>query len=201
MKKNKNYKKIEIIFSGFGGQGILFAGNLFALAGVLAGYHATFLPVYGPEMRGGTCNCTTIISQHEIASPVVKEPDVLVLLNLPSYFKFMPRLKKNGIAILNLDLISEEVLREDASRYSAARFIRIPMNSLSESVGYPQLANMIAVGALWAVLKPFDKKYLEKALKEMLKEGKEHLFTPNVEALNSGIQYLANLSTPLRLSR
>ena len=201
MKKNKNYKKIEIIFSGFGGQGILFAGNLFALAGVLAGYHATFLPVYGPEMRGGTCNCTTIISQHEIASPVVKEPDVLVLLNLPSYFKFMPRLKKNGIAILNLDLISEEVLREDASRYSAARFIRIPMNSLSESVGYPQLANMIAVGALWAVLKPFDKKYLERALKEMLKEGKEHLFAPNVEALNSGIQYLANLSTPLRLRR
>ncbi len=194
MKKAKNYK-IEIIFSGFGGQGILFAGNLFALAGVLAGYHATFLPVYGPEMRGGTCNCTTIISQTEIASPVVKEPDVLVLLNLPSYLKFMPRLKRKGIAILNSDLIPERMIFEDTKFNIGKRFIIIPMNSLSENTGYPQLANMVAVGALWATLKPFDKKYVEKALKEMLKGGKEHFLTPNLEAFNSGIEFLTKVKT------
>ncbi len=192
MKGAKNFK-IEIIFSGFGGQGILFAGNLFALAGVLAGYHATFLPVYGPEMRGGTCNCTTILSQTEIASPVVKEPDVLVLLNLPSYLKFIPRLKRKGIAILNSDLIPEEVILKDERLNQGKRLIKVPMNSLSENIGYPQLANMVAVGALWTILKPFDKKYVEEALKEMLKGGKERLLAPNLEAFNSGINYLANL--------
>jgi 2-oxoglutarate ferredoxin oxidoreductase subunit gamma len=194
MNKAKNYK-IEIIFSGFGGQGILFAGNLFALAGVLAGYHATFLPVYGPEMRGGTCNCTTIISQTEIASPVVKEPDVLVLLNLPSYLKFMPRLKKKGLAILNLDLIPEEVILKDDKLYQGKRLLKIPMNSLSENIGYPQLANMVAVGALWATLKPFDKKYIEEALKEMLKGGKERFLAPNLQAFNSGIEFVVKEKT------
>jgi len=194
MKNAKNFK-IEIIFSGFGGQGILFAGNLFALAGVLAGYHATFLPVYGPEMRGGTCNCTTIISQTEIASPVVKEPDVLVLLNLPSYLKFMSRLKKKGLALLNSDLIPEEVILKDDKLNQGKRILKIPMNSLSENIGYPQLANIVAVGALWATLKAFEKKYIEEALKKMLKGGKERFLAPNLEAFKAGVEFVVKKKT------
>ncbi len=192
----KSSLKLEIIFSGFGGQGILFAGNFFALAGILAGYQATFLPVYGPEMRGGTCNCTTIISTSEIASPVVKEPNVLVLLNLPSYQKFIPHLQRGGVAFLNSDLIPEDRIQEDQNLYLRRKFVALPMTSLAEKIGYPLLANMVAVGALLAFFKPFPPKILELALRRMLKGDKEKFLEVNRKALAEGIRYIESQGLP-----
>ena len=108
--------KLEMILSGFGGQGILFAGNLLAYCAMIADYRVTYLPVYGPEMRGGTCNCTVIISSEEIASPLVSNPSFLLIMNMPSFNKFVPRLKKGGKAIINSDLVNPEEIK-DITKY------------------------------------------------------------------------------------
>jgi len=180
--------RIEVILSGFGGQGILFAGNLLALCGMYEGYQVSFLPVYGPEMRGGTCHCTVIISEREIASPLVLEPGYLIIFNLPSFLKFMPRLKKGGLALVNEDLVKREEIENFEEQSLGKRLYFLPFNTLAEKVGAPQAVNMVALGAFNGLLEIFPERIFVRALKEMLGKGKAHLFEPNLKAYQEGFK-------------
>lgn len=188
--KNKNNLKIELIIAGFGGQGVLFAGNLIAYASMLANYHVTYLPVYGPEMRGGTCNCTVIISDQPISSPLVLNPSFLIVLNLPSFLKFIPRLKKNGIAIINSDLVKSETIKDLETLKRRYKLYFIPTNTLAEKLNAPLLANMCAVGAFYQISKLFSIKDVENALRETLEEKKLKFFEPNLKAFKLGANYI-----------
>ncbi len=183
--------RIDLIVSGFGGQGVLFAGNLIALTAMHSGYNVTYLPVYGPEMRGGTCNCTVIISDSSIASPLVSSPNFLVIMNYPSFLKFVPRIKKNGRVLVNSDLVSEKDVSEIIKDKKGVKFYFVPVNSLAEKLGTPNLANLCAVGAFYEITKIFEKKYFEEGLKEILSKGKAHLFEPNVKAFEAGRTYIS----------
>ncbi len=182
--------KLEVILSGFGGQGILFAGNLLAQAGMVAGYNVSYLPVYGPEMRGGTCNCTVIISDKEIASPLVKNPSFLIIMNYPSLVKFLPRLKKKGRAIINSDLVSEENVGNLETLKRKYGLYLVPVNSLAESINMPFLANLCMIGAFYKITGLFSKEQFKKALKGILGEKKAHLFEPNLKAFELGAEYI-----------
>lgn len=185
--------RFEVILSGFGGQGILFAGNLLALAGMYQGYQVSFLPVYGPEMRGGTCHCTVIISDREISSPLVKEPSYLIILNLPSFFKFIPRLKSGGLAIVNSDLVERRETEEFHNLTMDKKILWLPLSSLAEQAGSPLALNMCAIGAFNGLLKLFSEKIFKKALREMLGKDKAHLFEVNLRAYLKGKSAIKNL--------
>ncbi len=187
--------RLEIILSGFGGQGILFAGNLLALCGMYEGYQVSFLPVYGPEMRGGTCHCTVIISEKEIASPLVFEPGYLIILNLPSFIKFMPRLKKGGLALVNSDLVKKEEIKNFEELVRGKRIISLPLNTLAEEVGAPQALNMCALGAFNGLLELFPEKIFKKALREMLGSEKARFFEPNLKAYLKGYEEVKKLQS------
>ncbi|RKX58572.1 MAG: 2-oxoacid:ferredoxin oxidoreductase subunit gamma [Thermodesulfobacteriota bacterium] len=182
--------KLEIILSGFGGQGILFAGNLLAYAGMLANYNVTYLPIYGPEMRGGTCNCTVIISKKEIASPVVFSPSFLIIMNYPSYEKFIPRLKNGGIAIINSDLVPLKNIKNLKILQKKYKLYFIPVDTLAESIKVPFLGNICAVGAFYQITKIFNEKQLKSALKTVLGEKKKHLLNSNLKAFYLGAKYI-----------
>ena len=132
----------EVILSGFGGQGIMFAGQVLTYAAMDAGKDVTWIPSYGPEMRGGTANCTVVIADEEIGSPVVKNPDVALVMNLPSLDKYEPLVKEGGMLIINASMVDRQATRKDIS------VINIPCNTMAEEMGNSKLANMVAVGAL-----------------------------------------------------
>mgnify|MGYP001773300680 CR=1 FL=1 len=180
--------RLEIILSGFGGQGVLFAGNLLALAGMYQGYHVSFLPVYGPEMRGGTCHCTVILSDKEIASPLVFEPGYLVILNLPSFLKFIPRLKRRGLAIVNGDLVRAKEIENYSELIKGKQIISLSLNSMAEEVGSPMSLNLCALGAFNGLLEIIPERIFKRALKDMLGQGKAHLFEPNLRAYLRGFK-------------
>ncbi len=182
--------RIELIISGFGGQGILFAGNLIALSAMKEGHQVTYLPVYGPEMRGGTCNCTIIISQNEIASPLVYHPSFLIIMNYPSFLKFMPNLKKGGSSIINSDLVKPEEIKNLQILQKKYKLYFVPVNSLAETINAPMLANLCALGAFYQITKIFNLKNFKEALKETLGSERSHLFEPNLKAFNLGAKYI-----------
>lgn len=188
--KTKNDLKIELIIAGFGGQGVLFAGNLIAYASMLANYHVSYLPVYGPEMRGGTCNCTVIISNKPISSPLVLNPSFLIILNMPSFLKFIPRLKKHGIAIINSDLVKPEMIENLEVFKKKHKLYFVPVNTLAEKLKATFLANMCAVGAFYQISRLFTKEHLENALRETLEERKIKFFEPNLKAFELGANYI-----------
>jgi 2-oxoglutarate ferredoxin oxidoreductase subunit gamma len=130
----------EVIIAGFGGQGVVKAGILLANTAMLEKKHCTFFPSYGPEMRGGTANCSVIISTEEIASPIINQPDTIIVMNEPSLIKFEPKLKKGGILIYNSSLISTPPSRKDV------KIIPIPANKIAEEVGTSKCANMVMIG-------------------------------------------------------
>ena len=132
----------EIIFAGFGGQGVILAGKILALAGMSEDKYVSHIPSYGAEMRGGTANCSVIVSDDEVASPVIEHPDVVVALNLPSMVKFEPMLKKGGLLIYNSSLINEKPQRTDI------RTIALPANELAEKCNNARGANMVVLGCL-----------------------------------------------------
>ncbi len=182
--------RIELIISGFGGQGILFAGNLIALSAMMEGHQVTYLPVYGPEMRGGTCNCTVIISQNEIASPLIYHPSFLIIMNYPSFLKFMPNLKKGGSAIINSDLVKPKEIEDLQTLQKKYRLYFIPATSLAETINAPLLANLCVLGAFYQITKIFKLKNFKKALRESLGSEKADLFEPNLKAFKLGAKYI-----------
>ena len=181
MKKNNKCSE-EIFCAGFGGQGIIFMGKLFAAAGLSAGRNVTWMPSYGAEVRGGTAYSMVKISNKEIASPVITRPDVLIVMNEPSLIKYHDKLKEEGVLVSNKSLISESPKRNSAR---GIRIVNVPMTDLATKLGNVKCANMIAVGALIKRSKMITLRNVMTALKEAFK-GKEELFLLNKKAVEMG---------------
>ena len=172
----------EIVIAGFGGQGVLFGGQVVAYAAMDAGKEVTWIPSYGPEMRGGTANCTVVIADDEIGSPLVKNPPLAIALNLPSFDKYEEGLAPGGTLIVNQSMVDRVAKREDIS------VILVPCNEIAEEIGDKKLLNMVAVGALLTVLPEITLKDVEKALEGHLPARHKHLLPKNFEALNRGFE-------------
>ena len=173
----------EIILAGFGGQGILFAGQLLAYAAMDAGMEVTWIPSYGPEMRGGTANCTVIIADEEIGSPTVRNPKAALVFNLPSFDKYEPLIVPGGVIIANHSLVDRSFERDDLNR------VMIPANEIAEELGNKRLTNMVMLGAMLARLQVLSIEALEKALEDHLPERHRHLLDLNCQALRRGVQF------------
>ncbi|MGC8857059.1 MAG: 2-oxoacid:acceptor oxidoreductase family protein [Anaerolineae bacterium] len=172
----------EIIIAGFGGQGVLFAGQVLAYAAMDAGKEVTWIPSYGPEMRGGTANCTVIIADEEIGSPLVKHPPLAIALNLPSFDKYEELLAPGGTLVVNQSMVDRGAKRTDI------HVIFLPCNEIAEEIGDRKLLNMVAVGALLTALPELTLKDVEKALEAHLPERHKHLLPKNYEALKRGYE-------------
>ena len=186
MGRNKKIKKLktkkhceEMLFAGFGGQGIMFMGKLLAQAGLLAGKYVTWMPSYGAEVRGGTAYSMTKVSDQEIANAIVTNPDILVVMNRPSLLKYEPRLREGGILISNKSLIGDVVKKKGVIT------INIPMTEIASKLGNTRCANMIALGVLAKRSKMISLRNTMRALKDVLK-NKEELFLVNKKALEKG---------------
>ncbi|HNZ12859.1 MAG TPA: 2-oxoacid:acceptor oxidoreductase family protein [Anaerolineaceae bacterium] len=172
----------EIIFSGFGGQGVLFAGQLLSYAAMDNDLEVTWIPSYGPEMRGGTANCTVVIADEEIGSPLVRHPNAAVAMNLPSLDKYESVIKPGGVLVVNSSMINRPVKRTDIV------VVMVPANEIAERLGDKRMTNMVLMGALLANLKVLPLEALEKALQEHL-PARHHRFLPlNYQALREGAQ-------------
>ena len=174
----------EIIFSGFGGQGIMFAGQLVAYTAMDAGFEVTWIPSYGPEMRGGTANCTVIISDEQIGSPSVRNPKAALVFNLPSYDKYINLVSPGGVFITNSSLIDRTPQRKDIVE------VFIPANDIAESMGNKRLANMIMIGALVQKLPILTIEQLTNALNDHIPEKRRNLIELNCRALREGFVYI-----------
>ena len=172
----------EIIIAGFGGQGVLFGGQVITYAAMDAGKEVTWIPSYGPEMRGGTANCTVIIADDEIGSPLVKNPPLAIALNLPSFDKYEELLAPGGTLIVNQSMVDRGAKRTDIN------VILVPCNEIAEELGDKKLMNMVAVGALLTALPEITIKDVEKALEGHLPARHKHLLPKNYEALKRGFE-------------
>ncbi|MBE0680354.1 MAG: 2-oxoacid:acceptor oxidoreductase family protein [Anaerolineales bacterium] len=170
----------EIIIAGFGGQGVLFAGQVLAYAAMDTGKDVTWIPSYGPEMRGGTANCTVVIADREIGSPLVKNPPLAIALNLPSFDKYEEALAPAGTLIVNQSMVDRQARRADIHA------IFVPCNEIAEEIGDKKLMNMVAVGAMLTALPEIKIEDLEKALEAHLPTRHKHLLPKNYEALKRG---------------
>lgn len=171
----------EIIIAGFGGQGVILSGKLLCVAAMREGKKVTHIPSYGAEMRGGTANCSIIISDEEVASPVVDHPTACVVLNTPSMIKFEPMLKKGGLLIYNKSLITVKPKRSDITA------IGIDANAISAALGSLKAANMAAIGLLLK-LKPIlaSLDSVKKALDEVISERNRKFNPMNISAIEAG---------------
>ena len=172
-------KTTEILFAGFGGQGIMFMGKLIAQAGMNLRRSVTWMPAYGAEVRGGTAYSVTKISDREIANPAISHPDILVAMNEQSLIKYQGRLKAKGILILNKSMITIKPSRKDVKAVS------IPMTEIASKLGSVRSANMIAIGALVKHSKLFPLRAVTAALKEMMAD-KEDVYQINKKAIEKG---------------
>ncbi|GAB4462064.1 MAG: 2-oxoacid:acceptor oxidoreductase family protein [Anaerolineales bacterium] len=172
----------EIIIAGFGGQGVLFGGQVLAYAAMDTGKQVTWIPSYGPEMRGGTANCTVIIADEEIGSPLVQHPPLAIALNLPSFDKYEELLAPGGTLVVNQSMVDRGAKRTDI------HVIFVPCNEIAEEIGDRKLLNMVAVGALLTALPELTLKDIEKALEAHLPERHKHLLPKNYEALKRGYE-------------
>jgi 2-oxoglutarate ferredoxin oxidoreductase subunit gamma len=172
----------SVIIAGFGGQGVILAGKILAQAGMDHGLGVTWLPSYGPEMRGGTANCTVVLSEEgEVGSPIVDEPTALVAMNLPSLEKFEPTVAEGGTIIVNSSLIDREVERADVSAFS------IRLNDLGKKAGSLRAINMVALGAYVKATGIIPLAAVKAAMREMLENsGKEKFIPLNEQALEEG---------------
>jgi 2-oxoglutarate ferredoxin oxidoreductase subunit gamma len=174
----------EIIFSGFGGQGALFAGQLMTYAGMNAGWQVTWIPSYGPEMRGGTAHCTVIISDQPIGSPIIRNPTIAVALNPESVDKYRPLVKPGGLLVINSTLVQYPVVRDDIS------IVAVPANDLAAELGNVKIANVVLVGAMLAERPVVSLRAVEMVLNERLDGAKRRFVEPNVRALYRGAAYI-----------
>lgn len=173
----------EIIISGFGGQGVLFAGQLLAYAGLAEGKHVTWIPSYGPEMRGGTAHCTVIISDAEIGSPLVRDPTAALVLNPPSMTRYAPRVKPNGVLVRDSTLVTQSADRSDI------REIALPAKDIAAELGFQQIANVVMLGALIGATKVVKLETVEKVLEEHIGARHREALEPNKHALRRGADY------------
>jgi 2-oxoglutarate ferredoxin oxidoreductase subunit gamma len=170
----------RVIMAGFGGQGVVLMGTLLSYSAMVDGKHTTFFPSYGAEMRGGTANCSVVVSDDEISSPVVNQPDCVVAMNIASLDKFESRVRPGGLIFVNSSLVKREVARDDVEE------VRIPANDIAEELGSSRAANMVMLGG---VIKKTGAVQLDSAvhsLKNVLSERAMALLDVNKEALRRG---------------
>lgn len=176
----------EILLAGFGGQGVMSMGQLLAYAGMIEDKHVSWIPSYGPEMRGGTANCSVVLSDSPISSPVISEPNTLMVLNRPSLEKFEKNLRAGGLLLMNSSLIDIAPQRQDI------RVVQIPSDDLANAkFGNTRVANMIILGAYLELTHAVSLESVEKALKKVLPEYRHNLISINREALEFGAQKFA----------
>ena len=175
----------RVILAGFGGQGVMFIGRVLAYAGMVSDLNLCWIPSYGPEMRGGTANCSVILSDEEIHSPVIDFADGAIVLNKPAYDKFAPRIKPGGVLIVNSSLAKLDEKRKDI------KIIEIPATDIASEMGNVGITNMVCLGALLPSLQLIDLDKVKKAMKE-LTEKRPELFELNLTAINKGIDFIKN---------
>jgi 2-oxoglutarate ferredoxin oxidoreductase subunit gamma len=178
----------SVVIAGFGGQGVLFAGLVLCRAGMNAGLNVAWIPSYGPEMRGGTANCTVILSQQEIGSPTVSRPTAVLVMNEPSLAKYCSQVRSGGTLVVNRSLAGSPVLRTDV------RVVDVPANEIAAESGGERTANVVALGALVQATGVLPLSEVEAALEETLAEGKKRdLIEPNLAALRRGAELAAGV--------
>ena len=182
----------DVTLSGFGGQGALFAGQLLAYTAMDQGYEVTWIPSYGPEMRGGTAHCTVVISDRPIGSPLVGHPACVVALNNPSAERYEPLLAPGGMLVCNASLVSHAFSRRDI------RLVPVEASREAEALGSEKLQNMVALGALLAATGIFPLEAVERALEAHLPAAHRDLLELNKEALRRGAECAGASPAPLR---
>ena len=174
----------DIIISGFGGQGALFAGQLLAYAGLADGLHVTWIPSYGPEMRGGTANCTVIVSEEEIGAPIIRHPSAAIALNLPSMDKYEPLVKPGGVLVVNTTLVPR------ASERTDIRVVSLPASDIATELGNVRMANLVALGALLKATGIVNVEAVMAQLELHLSERQRQWLEPNKAALLKGAEFV-----------
>ncbi len=174
---------VNMLIAGFGGQGVLFAGKFIAYKGLLEGKELSWLPSYGPEMRGGTANCSVILSDIPVGSPIVSKPDVLMAMNLPSLDKYEDTVVSDGYIFVDSTLIDRKVVRSDVKAFY------IPATRLAKEAGFPTLANMIMVGKIIKEAGIVSHEGLTDALKKVVSAKRAELLDVNLKAIEIGYNY------------
>jgi 2-oxoglutarate ferredoxin oxidoreductase subunit gamma len=171
----------SFVFAGFGGQGVILAGKILAQAGVDYGLQVTWLPSYGPEMRGGTANCTVVLSDEPIGSPVVDNPTALIAMNLPSLDRFEKTVAEAGTILINSSLITRPTQRNDV------RVLSVPANDIAVSLGNSQAANMVALGAVIKASGTIPLKLIKSTMARMLShKDSGNIIAVDQRALDAG---------------
>jgi len=174
--------KYEIICAGFGGQGVLTIGKFLAQAGMAEGKNVSWLPSYGPEMRGGTANVMTVIASEPIASPIVSYPDILIALNQPSLDKFGPSVRKDGLIIFDTDMCPHGIKRDDVIKITA------PMSTIAKEIGNIMVLNMVSIGVLIGKTNIVKYETLESDLNKYMKAKNPELLELNLTAIKKGME-------------
>jgi len=175
--------KHELLVAGFGGQGVMMLGKLFADTAVIEGNNAIFLPEYGPAMRGGTANCTIITSNEEIGSPVISKPQNVIVFNQPSFSKFEPVVKPGGLLIINSSLVKEKSKRTDI------KIIYVDANEIAEEKAMAKATNIVLLGVLMKATGAFNPETTKKAIKNYLGEKKAKFYDVNIKAFEAGLNF------------
>ena len=173
----------QFLIAGFGGQGLLFAGKFMVNKGMLEGKEVTWLPSYGPEMRGGTANCSVIISDEPVGSPIVDHPDVLMVMNRPSLDKYESAVRPGGMIFVDSTLIDRRVERTDVTTFY------VPATAMASERGITTLANMILTGKILKELGQFDMADVENALRKVVSAKHPEMYEVNLKALTMGRDY------------
>ena len=176
-------KTTQILIAGFGGQGVLFAGKFLAYKGLMEDLQVSWLPSYGPEMRGGTCNCSVILSDTPVGSPIITNPDVLIALNLPSLQKFINDVVPGGQVYVDSALINEKVERTDVEVFY------IPVTQMAKDEGIPTLANVIMLGHVLENHPELDFAGTDAVVNKLVPPKKAALIELNMKALTLGKEY------------
>ena len=176
-------KTTQILIAGFGGQGVLFAGKFLAYKGLIEDKNVSWLPSYGPEMRGGTANCSIIISDTPVGSPIVSTPDCLIAMNLPSLLKYKDSVVSGGVIIVDSTLIDEKIDRDDVSVYY------VPATKMAADEGFSTLANMILIGKLLDACDEFTIDGTEAALEKVIPPRKAEMSGINLKAIKLGYDF------------
>lgn len=173
----------EIICAGFGGQGVLLMGQIVAYAGMVEDKNVSWMPSYGPEMRGGTANCCVIVSEEPVGSPVVTEADAVIVMNKPSLEKYEAFVKPGGSLFINSSLIDSKATRDDVTVHY------VPVNDIATELGNPRVANIVMLGAYIASSGAVSKESVIKAVEYVLGKGKAHLIPINEKAFDEGAKH------------
>lgn len=170
----------KVIIAGFGGQGVMFLGKVLAYTGMDSDLELLWIPSYGPEMRGGTANCSVVLADAEINSPVIDQADAAIVMNMPAYEKFAPKVKPGGVLIVNSSLAEIVDARDDIT------VVKVPATDIANELGAPTIGNMVCLGALLPHLSLVDSEKIEKVMTKLTKK-RPQMLEVNMTAIKRGM--------------